>query len=152
MLPISLGNAGVEFLWTHWSSSSMLWQAYILGHILLPWRISASLPEPLRKEQSPDSCVELAGLFSYLLPQLHTEEGGALHVLLQLTHYFTLLVRILLIQWAVKTSTGQKRGRQCKELWLICLDSYPFCQRRKWQPIPIFLPGEISWTEEPGEL
>ena len=24
--------------------------------------------------------------------------------------------------------------------------------RREWQPTPVFLPGEISWTEEPGEL
>ena len=23
---------------------------------------------------------------------------------------------------------------------------------RKWQPTPIFLPGEIPWTEEPGRL
>ena len=23
--------------------------------------------------------------------------------------------------------------------------------RREWQPIPVFLPGEIPWTEEPGE-
>ena len=23
---------------------------------------------------------------------------------------------------------------------------------RKWQPIPVVLPGEIPWTEEPGEL
>ena len=22
--------------------------------------------------------------------------------------------------------------------------------RRAWQPIPVFLPGESSWTEEPG--
>ena len=22
----------------------------------------------------------------------------------------------------------------------------------KWQPTPVFLPGKISWTEEPGEL
>ena len=22
--------------------------------------------------------------------------------------------------------------------------------RRKWQPIPVFLPGKIPWTEEPG--
>ena len=27
-----------------------------------------------------------------------------------------------------------------------------FPWRRKWQPTPIFLPGEISWTEEPGGL
>ena len=47
---------------------------------------------------------------------------------------------------------ARKRGRQCKELWPICLDSYPFCRRRKWQPTPIVLPGEISWTEEPGGL
>ena len=24
--------------------------------------------------------------------------------------------------------------------------------RRKWQPTPAFFPGEIPWTEEPGEL
>ena len=24
--------------------------------------------------------------------------------------------------------------------------------RRKWQPIPVFLPGKIPWTEEPGRL
>ena len=24
--------------------------------------------------------------------------------------------------------------------------------RRKWQPIPVFLPGESSWTEKPGRL
>ena len=24
--------------------------------------------------------------------------------------------------------------------------------RRPWQPIPVFLPGKISWTEEPGGL
>ena len=24
--------------------------------------------------------------------------------------------------------------------------------RREWQPIPIFLPGESTWTEEPGRL
>ena len=24
--------------------------------------------------------------------------------------------------------------------------------RRKWQPIPVFLPGEFPWTEEPGGL
>ena len=23
---------------------------------------------------------------------------------------------------------------------------------RIWQPIPVFLPGESPWTEEPGEL
>ena len=24
--------------------------------------------------------------------------------------------------------------------------------RKKWQPTPVFLPGESPWTEEPGEL
>ena len=24
--------------------------------------------------------------------------------------------------------------------------------RRKWQPTPVFLPGESSWTGEPGRL
>ena len=25
-------------------------------------------------------------------------------------------------------------------------------QRKEWQPTPVFLPGEIPWTEEPGEI
>ena len=25
-------------------------------------------------------------------------------------------------------------------------------ERRKWQPTPVFLPGKIPWTEEPGRL
>ena len=25
-------------------------------------------------------------------------------------------------------------------------------RRRKWQPTPVFLPGKIPWTEEPGRL
>ena len=25
-------------------------------------------------------------------------------------------------------------------------------RRRKWQPTPVFLPGNIPWTEEPGGL
>jgi len=24
--------------------------------------------------------------------------------------------------------------------------------RMKWQPTPVFLPGKISWTEEPGGI
>ena len=24
--------------------------------------------------------------------------------------------------------------------------------KRKWQPTPVFLPGEFPWTEEPGGL
>ena len=27
-----------------------------------------------------------------------------------------------------------------------------FPWRRKWQPPPVFLPGESPWTEEPGRL
>ena len=25
-------------------------------------------------------------------------------------------------------------------------------RKREWQPIPVFLPGEFPWTEEPGKL
>ena len=25
-------------------------------------------------------------------------------------------------------------------------------QRKEWQPTPVFLPGEIPWTEEPGKI
>ena len=25
-------------------------------------------------------------------------------------------------------------------------------KRREWQPTPVFLPGKVPWTEEPGKL
>ena len=31
-----------------------------------------------------------------------------------------------------------------------CAGKIPW--RRKWQPTPVFLPGKIPWTEEPGRL
>ena len=37
--------------------------------------------------------------------------------------------------------------------WATSLSLFTFMHwRRKWQPIPVFLPGESPWTEEPGGL
>ena len=39
-------------------------------------------------------------------------------------------------------------GRRCRfDSWV---GKIPW--RRKWQPAPVSLPGEIPWTEEPGRL
>ena len=48
-----------------------------------------------------------------------------------------------------KESTCQcRRCRRCRfDLWV---RKIPL--RRKWQPTPVFLPGQIPWTEEPGGL
>ena len=51
------------------------------------------------------------------------------------------------IWWAAVYGVAQSRTRlkrlssQQVNIW-----------RRKWQPTPIFLPGESLWTEEPGGL
>ena len=44
------------------------------------------------------------------------------------------------------TSTGDARVES------LILGSGRFLWRRKWQPTPVILPGEIPWTEEPGGL
>ena len=44
-------------------------------------------------------------------------------------------------------SDGKKNPPAMQET---CVGKIPW--RRAWQPIPVFLPGELLWTEEPGEL
>ena len=41
--------------------------------------------------------------------------------------------------------------QETEEMWVQSLGSeMPW--RRTWQPTPVFLPGKIPWTEEPGGL
>lgn len=56
----------------------------------------------------------LAGLFSHP-SQLDTQAGRALYVLLQLPHYFTLLVKFCSFSEWSRHLLARKRGRQCKE-------------------------------------
>ena len=44
-------------------------------------------------------------------------------------------------------SDGKESSRHGFNLWV---GKIPW--RRAWQPIPVFLPGESPWTEEPGGL
>ena len=50
--------------------------------------------------------------------------------------------------------SGKESACQCRRYWRCGFDPWvgksPW--RRKWQPIPVFLPGKIPWTEEPGRL
>ena len=54
--------------------------------------------------------------------------------------------------------TGGARGKEpaCQCRWYKRHDFDPWVGEilwhRKWQPTPVFLPGESSWTEEPGRL
>ena len=45
-------------------------------------------------------------------------------------------LRLEILQWYLSL-----RESSCTNPW-----------RRAWQPTPVFLPGESSWTEEPGGL
>ena len=61
------------------------------------------------------------------------------------------------LKW-LSSSSSSSRGSEGKESACSARDlgSVPglerFPWRREWQPTPIFLPGEFSWTEEPGGL
>ena len=45
-------------------------------------------------------------------------------------------------------------GKESAEMWETWVQSLGWEDplRRAWQPIPVFMPGEFPWTEEPGGL
>ena len=48
------------------------------------------------------------------------------------------------LPWWLSGKESTRRHRACvfdPKVW-----------SRKWQPTPVFLPGKIPWTEEPGRL
>ena len=53
--------------------------------------------------------------------------------------------------WASQVAQAVKNPPAMRETWVQSLGcKIPW--RRAWQPTPVFLPGESSWTEEPGGL
>ena len=47
--------------------------------------------------------------------------------------------------------SGKESAYNAGDLGLVPgLGRFPW--RKAWQPTPVFLPGEILWTEEPGRL
>ena len=55
------------------------------------------------------------------------------------------------IEWASQGAQLVKNLLQCRRLWFDpWFGKIPW--RRKWQPTPVFLPGESPWAEEPGGL
>ena len=53
--------------------------------------------------------------------------------------------------WGREESEGKESACSAGDLGSIP-GSERFPWRREWQPTLIFLPGEFSWTEEPGGL
>ena len=62
-------------------------------------------------------------------------------------------------QWELAADHGRRiYTRECirtlpffLESWFLSTSLFtPW--RRKWQPTPVFLPGKVPWTEEPGGL
>ena len=51
--------------------------------------------------------------------------------------------------WASLVAQMVKNLPALRESWVLSLGQEDPL-RRKWQPTPIFLPGESLWTEEPG--
>ena len=67
------------------------------------------------------------------------------------THSSTLAWKI---PWMEKPGRLQSMGSQrVRHDWATSLSLFTFMHwRRKWQPIPVFWPGESPWTEGPGRL
>ena len=53
--------------------------------------------------------------------------------------------------WASLVTQTVKNSPTRWETWVRSL-GWEDAWRRAWQPIPVFLPGESPWTEEPGGL
>ena len=92
---------------------------------------------------------------------LSSQNLASLHkkaVLSQRSFFFSRIRLRFLHLWQPMGFPG---GTSCKEptcQWRRCkwcgfdpwLGKIPW--RRPWQPTPVFLPGELPWTEEPGRL
>ena len=67
------------------------------------------------------------------------------------THSSTLAWKI---PWTEEPGRLQSMGsRRVGHDWATSLSLFTFMHwRRKWQPTPVFLPGESPWTEKPGRL
>ena len=96
-------------------------------------------------ELSPDTC--LACLLKHTLVLSSScsvgTDGGALSTFPDLSF---LTLQGLPWRLSDKEPTCQCRRRRFHP-WV---KKSPW--RRKWQPTPVFLPGKIPWTEEPGRL
>ena len=75
---------------------------------------------------------------------------GAPHFL----HHLEDALKVVELQGSLRRRTGQVAHsiNCCVSIPLSLIRKIPW--RRKWQPTPVFLPGEfhIPWTEEPGRL
>ena len=58
------------------------------------------------------------------------------------------------INWELRWRSGKESAYQCRRLRR--RGFHPWVRKipwhRKWQPTPVFLPGKIPWTKEPGGL
>ena len=72
-------------------------------------------------------------------------------LLLSFSHKATYMIQGSLFSHGSVVKESTCGGRSCMRLWF---DSWvgKMSWRRKWQPTPVFLPGESPWTQEPGRL
>ena len=54
-------------------------------------------------------------------------------------------------KWVSLVAQMIKNPLATRETWVQSLGGED-PQRKEWQPTPVFLPGEIPWTEEPGKI
>ena len=110
------------------------------------------LPSHPHPENPLSTAGEPTGLQGLLLPRegrasnLHPVKDR--HFLSSENPYYQYAWTFDTLPWWL---SGKEATCQCRRCgFKPCVGKIPW--RRKWQPTPIFLPEESSWTEEPGGL
>ena len=88
---------------------------------------------------------------------LWTEETGALQSMgsQRVGHNKTTNTTTMIVDLGFPGGSAVKNPpavQKPQEAWVQSLGQEDFLEGRTWQPVPVFLPGESPWTEEPGGL
>ena len=100
-------------------------------------------------------CINIRYLFFTLCTSLYIVGSVFIHLISTNSNFFFPFYGWVTFHCGLpKWLSGKESTCQCKRCRRHRLDpwSEKIPWRRKWQPSPIFLPGKIPWTEEPGKL
>ena len=78
---------------------------------------------------------------------MESASSEQLNIRIQIQVYIT---EVYIIEGFPDGSVSKESACNVGDLGSIWVGKIPW--RRAWQPIPVFLPGESPWTEEPGGL